>query len=179
MEQELEVPRLPSQQVLYIYFQSSDYLIAAGNPELRMEYAAMELFRQINPEISLNLHMLEEESPQVVLAIDEAHVLSDPSPVAGGPPAPTRFSQFQRALRTLRHLPIFTVFLSTAGKIQDFTPPPNKDPSNRIDGTQLHAPSPFTELGFDQMLGSFKDISRYSIDDVSKVGFMVKFGRPL
>jgi hypothetical protein len=153
---------------------------AAGNDtELRVELAGEELIRCIKPGLPDGLHMLKDEDLQVVLAIDEAHVLNDPPFVVGESPAPTRFSQFRHALRALRRLPIFSVFLSTAGKIQDFIPPRKNDPSNRIDGRRLHVPSPFTELGFDQMLGDFGDISNYVVDDFSRVGFMVKFGRPL
>jgi hypothetical protein len=80
---------------------------------------------------------------------------------------------------------IFTVFLSTTGKIRDFVTPPKDDPSGRLSGSDTSGPSlfllsPFTELGFDQMARQKRTASKgKSIETISKPQTMAMFGRPL
>ena len=111
--------------------------------------------------------------PQIVLAFDESHALAemkyDELPL---------FFYLRRTLRALQGYPVFSLFLSTMSKISNFTPPILTDPSNRIaDGTLSIIP-PFTELGFDQLANRLAE-DKYSIEDVSTLEFMVRFGRPL
>lgn len=115
--------------------------------------------------------------PLVVLAFDEAHILSvkkhqfDTGYFS-------KFSELRRALRALNELPIFSVFLSTTGSIQSITPPAEFDDSGRVQKSDLVLLPPFTELGFDQMAKEISD-GALTIEEVSTVTFMVHFGRPL
>jgi hypothetical protein len=113
-----------------------------------------------------------EEDVHVFLAFDEAHELS------GRDEAQTRFSVVQSCLRILVKLAIFTIFLSTTGKVRGFIPPPAEAVSNRLQRGELKLHPPFTELGFDQMVDPKLDSSA-TIDKVSKIEYMVQFGRPL
>jgi len=88
----------------------------------------------------------------------------------------------RRAIRQMIKFPVFALFLSTTGNIHDFTPPPKQDPSKRLSDEELHPFPPFTELGFDQMLKADNlkiHNETLDIDDVSRVGFMSRFGRLL
>jgi hypothetical protein len=92
------------------------------------------------------------------------------------------FSQHRRVLQGSRTFPVFALFLSTTGKIHDPTPPPKNDSSDRLRDLTLRLLSPFSTLGFDQMVNAHNltvNSQNFGINDVSKVGFMVLFGRPL
>ena len=121
-------------------------------------------------------------APMVFLAFDEAHGLIVPSHESGKPPSRTVFVEMRRALRVISGFPVFAFFLSTTGNIHDFTPPPKDDASGRLILKELQLLPPFTELGFDQML-SVDNIKirpdTFTVEEVSRIGFMVRFGRPL
>ena len=64
--------------------------------------------------------------PLVVLAFDEADTLTD------NPPEQEHWNLFvelRRVLRQIEHLPIFSLFLSTAGRFDKFSPVIRSDPS--------------------------------------------------
>ncbi|KAF8330456.1 uncharacterized protein EI90DRAFT_3060807 [Cantharellus anzutake] len=66
--------------------------------------------------------------PLVVLAFDEAHALTDN-------PRQTDwnlFSELRRTLRQIQDFPIFSIFLSTAGRFNKFSPEIRSDPSARV-----------------------------------------------
>lgn len=112
--------------------------------------------------------------PLVVLAFDEPHVLSaEKHQFDTG--YLSKFSELRRALRALNALPIFSVFLSTTGGIQNVTPRASNDTSGRVQKSELVLLPPFTELGFDQMVGPISD-GALTIEEVSTIGFMVCFG---
>ena len=115
--------------------------------------------------------------PLVILAFDEAHVLSAVKHQSDTGYF-SKFSELRRALRALNELPIFSVFLSTNGSIQNITPRAELDTSCRVQKSELVLLPPFTELGFDQMVGQISD-GALTIEDVSTTSFMVRFGRPL
>lgn len=127
----------------------------------------------------LSKYQDEAHACQIVLAFDEAHVLHQP--ISDGSSAqlnpPTHFSELRRVLRSLKHQRVFSLFLSTSGKIHSFTPPAGPDPSARQSSYfSLH--SPYTELGFDQMMDDVV-LKDQTIETVSTPNFMAKFGRPL
>ena len=104
------------------------------------------------------------------MAFDEAHVLSAEK---------HRFDTgLRRVLRVLYALPIFSVFISTTGGIQNITPRAELDTSGRVQKADLLLLPPFTELGFDQMVRPISD-GALTIEEVSTIGFMVRFGRSL
>ena len=122
--------------------------------------------------------LLSRAPPVVILAYDEAHILSDEKYNVLSNPW-TIFSEFRRTHRSLNKYPIFSVFLSTSGKIQDLTPPPQYDKSKRLEDRELQLLPPFTELGFDQMIQPTILEGSVTIDDVSTLEYMAMFGRPL
>jgi hypothetical protein len=65
---------------------------------------------------------------QCILVFDEAHNLAQ----MNSEDTWSAFSKLQRALQSLQHLPIFSVFLSTSGKMSQFTPLPSDDVSNCV-----------------------------------------------
>lgn len=66
--------------------------------------------------------------PLVILAFDEAHVLTDIPPNK-----PWKlFSELRRILRQISMHPIFSLFLSTAGRFNLFSPVTRSDPSLRV-----------------------------------------------
>ncbi|KAF8806799.1 hypothetical protein BYT27DRAFT_6608899 [Phlegmacium glaucopus] len=142
----------------------------------------MELLRLLHPNLPNIDGGLSAMPPIVLLAFDEAHGLCFPEAKTGQPPCATVFSEMRRAIRQMIEFPLFALFLSTTGNVHDFTPPPKDDASNRLSNQQLKLFPPFTELGFDQMLkaDNLKIVENiFDIDDVSRVGFMARYGRPL
>jgi len=84
------------------------------------------------------------EHPLVVLAFDEAHTLTEPRDEGSW----SRFGEMRRAIRGLRTLSLFTLFLSTSSSLFGNTPATGLDVSARMlrEGEVI---SPFCELGFD------------------------------
>jgi hypothetical protein len=93
-------------------------------------------------------------------------------------PKPTYFTCLRRALQTLIKHSVFSFFLSTTGKVFQFTFPSEKDPSNRGQGGRLLPIPPYCDIGFDQLAPKVCE-NTLKIEDVAKVEFMVKLGRPL
>jgi hypothetical protein len=148
-------------------------IIQCAEHDLRR--TALHLLTILNPDIEVaDMKML---SPLVILAFDEAHVLSvEKHQFDTG--HFSKFSELRRALRALNDLPIFSVFLSTSGKIQNITSRAESDGSGRVQKSELVLLPPFTGLGFDQMVRKISD-GNLTIEEVSSVKFMVRFGRPL
>ncbi|KIL68319.1 hypothetical protein M378DRAFT_158863 [Amanita muscaria Koide BX008] len=146
--------------------------------QLDTRRAALDLLKCLNPELeAAEIKTLKTIPPLVILAFDEAHVLlveKHQSDIGYF----SKFSELRRALRALKELPIFSVFLSTSGKIQNITPRAEDDGSGRVQKSKLVLLPPFIELGFDQMVGQISD-GALTIETVSNIKFMVRFGRPL
>ncbi|KAG6848466.1 hypothetical protein H0H93_016753 [Arthromyces matolae] len=109
----------------------------------------------------------------LILAIDEVHGLETGISGAG-------FINLQRQLNKIvkcKH--IITVFLSTAGKIQTYTPPLTSDPSARRRSNGLRVLPPFTALGFDQLARGMVKENTLMVDEIITDRFMCQFGRPL
>ncbi|KIL63636.1 hypothetical protein M378DRAFT_662372 [Amanita muscaria Koide BX008] len=143
----------------------------------QLRRTALDLLKFLNPE--LEAAHIKTLPPLVVLAFDEVHVLSvEKHQFDTG--YFSKFSELRRALRSLNELPIFSVFLSTSGKIQNITPRPELDGAGWVQKTNLVLLPPFTELGFDQMVGQISDDGDdLTIEKVSTIKSMVHFGRPL
>ena len=124
-----------------------------------------------------DFEVLHDYPPVIILSFDEAHTLTVPErDTVDGPWS--KFSELRRALRIIHLYPCFSVFLSTTGKVQQFTPNALHDMSTRLQEGRLHLIPPFCELGFDQL--AEKAISGVTtIEHVSSLGFMAKLGRPL
>jgi hypothetical protein len=68
--------------------------------------------------------------PLVILAFDEAHTTTKRQQAAGEDWYV--FNELRHALRRLHSLPLFSLFLSTTGKISQFTSAVDEDLSKRV-----------------------------------------------
>ena len=113
--------------------------------------------------------------PKVFIVFDEAHLLTKPFDTTSND-----FTELRRALGTLPKETLFTIFLSTTGKISQFTPPCGQDHSDRMNDGILTIPTPFIWLGFDQLMGKHKIFGKNkTLDDVTSLDCIAHMGRPL
>ena len=114
---------------------------------------------------------------EVFIVFDELHALTKTFK-----PTTTRndLAELRQALRTLLKETLFTFFLSTTGKISQFTPPHDYDPDNRIYKFPLTIPTPFIWLGFNQLMGKHKIFEKYkTLEHVTSLDCIAHMGRPL
>jgi hypothetical protein len=86
--------------------------------------------------------------------------------------------KLRHVLRGLHRFSLFSLFLSTTGKISQFTSAPEEDVSKRILAGELFLIQPFTDLGFDMLA------EKVSVADLRLKTFIcdlhiVHIGRPL
>ncbi len=107
----------------------------------KVAVAATDLWTFIDPQ-----KILPWSEPQVLLCFDESHDL-----IENGARDPSPFSELRRALRLVRYVPIWTIFISAAEKFHSFAPYSYHplDPSARITAEVKTYP-PITETGFDE-----------------------------
>jgi hypothetical protein len=128
--------------------------------------------------------LLSSQQPLIILAFDEAHTLTQVSPEAevaiqGIIVAQTPFSHLRRVLRSLRKYSLFSLFLSTTGKITQFTLPRELDPSNRVQMGDLSLIPPFTALGWDHMVQDYRlNPASFKFNDIG-FRYQVLLGRPM
>ena len=115
----------------------------------------------------------EKPRPLLILALDEAHALTD----SDGPDSRSKFTEFRSALFHLSTFPFFTLLLSTAGKFHLPSPQMDLDPSARILKKQKLTLPPIPETGFDQL--AFRYSEGVSLREVTTDNFMAHLGRPL
>ncbi|GBE85504.1 hypothetical protein SCP_0800210 [Sparassis crispa] len=117
------------------------------------------------------------EGPLVVLEFDESHMLMKP---ASGGNAWSNFGELCRALRALSDYPLFSLFLSTTRKINQFIPSKDNEPSLRIIFGDLILIHPFTDLGLDQLARFISFVeSKVSPLDVVTTEYISHLGRLL
>ncbi|KAH0825812.1 hypothetical protein J3R83DRAFT_8816, partial [Lanmaoa asiatica] len=125
----------------------------------------------------------ENREPVVVISLDEVHGLTLLENEV------SNFIQLRRALRALSGKRVFTLLLSTAGKLYTYIPTPALDPSRRF-REESHVYNSFGELGFDQFAKPlfFKASDNRSMEtdqdviklsDVSEGKYLYFYGRPL
>ena len=146
---------------------------------------------------------------EVILAFDEAHVLCNTvryDPASEGQPWSV-FIMLREALWCLYTVPVWSLFLSTTGKLSQFQPHHGIDHSMRIRDEKYKAVPAFTTLRYDLFAPRIKRMKdgslRYSenwnntaspprkkarvaskgrsltLTDITKTDFIVRFGRPL
>ena len=117
----------------------------------------------------------------VILAFDEAHALTGREKVENQNSLQqwSLFSEFRRALRDLNESPIFSLFLSTTGKVSQFSARKADDPSRRVQLGLASLIVPFTDLGFDQFAKPIKTDGSTLLDTIASDQHMVTLGRPL
>ncbi|KAH9014063.1 hypothetical protein EDB84DRAFT_1277877 [Lactarius hengduanensis] len=112
----------------------------------------------------------------IFIAFDEAHSLTTPFT---NEDLWTNFTELRRALRELREYPLWSFFLSTTGKITQFSQPRGLNTSSHINRGKLITPSPFIYLGLDQLMESRKVNMRNTLDDVISLDCVAHMGRPM
>jgi hypothetical protein len=142
----------------------------------------------IAKKAELLIHALRQGSlgtlpdPLILLSFDESHTLTagvEDAPDDRDKPKPTYFTCLQRALRALVRESVFSFFLSTTGKVFQFTSSRRElDPSNRIQEGHLHLIPPYSDIGFDQLAQKVHE-NTLTIEEVAFIEFMVMLGRPL
>jgi hypothetical protein len=113
---------------------------------------------------TLLLHIDEVQSAQIPLISDVKHR--------------TNYSALTRAIDSFKREPLLAVFTSTASRLYELAPP-RMVPSDRVMAHD-RIPLPFWELPFDVNVGP-TGISRGSLtlEDITSISHIVKFGRPL
>ncbi len=115
------------------------------------------------------------QRPLVVLAFDEAHTLTDNPPEQKGW---NLYSELRRILRQINHLPIFSLFLSTAGRFDKFSPVIHSDPSARVREPDNRPLDPISEISFDDI--AYQALKgTVTMDDVVEIDWLSHLGRPL
>jgi hypothetical protein len=116
--------------------------------------------------------------PLVILCFDEAHLLAD---LPQHPPSQhldwTLFSELRRVLREVVDMPMFSLFLSTAGRPNFFSSEMQSDPSRvtHLDRYTLH---PISEISFDDLAYPAQECS-VTLDRVVELDWISHIGRPL
>ena len=113
--------------------------------------------------------------PLVVLAFDEADTLTDNPP---GQNDWNLFSELRRVLRQIQHLQIFSLFLSTAGRFDKFSPDIHSDPSARAREPAHRPLDPISEISFDDIAYPALE-DTVTIDNVVEIDWISHLGRPL
>ncbi|RDX39464.1 hypothetical protein OH76DRAFT_1297907, partial [Lentinus brumalis] len=113
----------------------------------------------------------------VIVSFDEAQML-DEVDTKTTDITWTLFAEVRRCLRIIRELPIFALFLSTVGKLEQFSPPPQLDSSARIVQTVLR---PFEPIVVTPLDVSAQRITGkvWTLEEVASTYHMVHLGRPL
>ncbi|KAI0291938.1 hypothetical protein B0F90DRAFT_306131 [Multifurca ochricompacta] len=126
--------------------------------------------------LGIDTDMDEGMHIEIYISFDEAHSLTTPF---GEHDWRSPFSELCRALQMLRKRPMWSFFLSTTGKITQFSQPRSVDASIRVRQGELLIPRPYIYLGFDQLMLTRK-ISRYNtLKDVTSLECIAHMGRPL
>jgi len=112
--------------------------------------------------------------PLVILAFDEAHVLTEFVHNRNW----SIYSELRRCLVHIVDLPIFTLFLSTAGKFRHFSPEKKWEISSRVAQGRKWVLPPITETGFDQFALPAKE-GETTLDAVVQDQWICCLGRPL
>lgn len=140
--------------------------------EKTVELAATGLVQCLSPDEDNR-----PEGPLVILCFDEAQKLTEPIRNTYW----TRFFELARALRIIVEYPIFTLFLSTVGKVDQFSPLPELGPSSRIAPRQYDMFPPIVTTPYDILSDKFplKPSSAWTLKRVASTYHMAHLGRPL
>lgn len=122
-----------------------------------------------------NVHIVKDYDPVIILAFDEAHTLTNR--VVNNSATWSNFSTLRRVLRALHRFSLFSLFLSTTGKISQFTSGKHEDVSLRIILGLLILIQPFTDLGFDTLAHAIR--LGLDLEEAAADCHMVHLGRPL
>lgn len=107
--------------------------------------------------------------------IDEAHTLVN----SYDEDKESRFVVLCQVLGALSTSSLFLFFLSTAGKVTQFSQPHGQDESDHINCSELVAPHPYITVGFDQLSYLHKFQQGQTIQDITLLCFISHLRRPL
>jgi hypothetical protein len=113
----------------------------------------------------------------IILAADEAHTLTKRHRIADR--EWSVFNELRHVLRGLHNLPLFSLFLSTTGKISQFASTMEEDLSARIVEGKLVIIQPFTDLGFDPLARIISLDRAWDLERLTDVAHFCTLGRPL
>ncbi|RDX41439.1 hypothetical protein OH76DRAFT_1561574 [Lentinus brumalis] len=115
------------------------------------------------------------KKPCVILCFDEARSLTTIEQDGW-----SRFEELRRALRIIVELPIFSLFLSTKGKLEQFAPLPKKSGS-RIASGNLSMYAPIVATPLDVLADTFPIYSKrpWTLMRAASTYHMAHLGRPL
>ena len=113
----------------------------------------------------------------VTLAFDECHHLA--SPQAGR--SWSALSELRHALRLIILYPVFTIFLSTSGKLRFLSPDLSMHPSSRLSHRQLSLLPPLYQCPFDLVSKEHKFSTEpiWNLVHVASTEHIAHLGRPL
>ena len=139
--------------------------------------ALTSLLKVLNADSDETLHRVQSGAQHVdaFIVFDEAHTLAD----SYDEDKESRFVVLRRVLGALSTSPLFSFFLSTAGKVTQFGQPRGQDESDRINRGEFVAPRPYVAVGFDQLSYLHKFRQGQTIQDVTSLRFISHLGRPL
>jgi hypothetical protein len=140
--------------------------------------AGGQLARFVDPQNLLDSVEKKPRWPLVILSFDEAHILTDNPSMANRATKWNLFSELRRILRQASIYAIFSLFLSTAGRFNLFSPEISSDPSLRIKNSSLSTLDPITEISFDD-LAYYAPESKIMLENVVEIDWMCHLGRPL
>ncbi|KAK2463892.1 hypothetical protein APHAL10511_004064 [Amanita phalloides] len=114
------------------------------------------------------------QRPLIIMSFDESHMLT-----AGvGEGKQSLFYELWRILRRLKKLPIFALFLLTAGYFHQLSPEISSYPSSWISSLQCPILYPISEASFDDIMFCLKE-GQVSLSDVVTMNWISHIGRPL
>jgi hypothetical protein len=148
-------------------------LFPIPDSSVELKTVVQNVLKVIDPDFQ---ESVDRTDPILTLAFDEAHTISTSS---DGSTQWTTFNSLRLALRTIRELPVWSLFLSTTGKLIQFAPPPSLDMSARIIQGKLINPTPFSALGFDHLAVKCRSDGTTTLENVVKLPYKLSLGRPL
>jgi hypothetical protein len=120
-----------------------------------------------------------DEGPRILLSFDEAHTITHEKTAQGAQMLWSNFTELRHVLRGLHHSSVFSLVMSTTGKISLFTPAPGDDYSQRVYLRELVLIQPFTLVGFDALAKRVSLKHNLSLEDVTRDSHIVRLGRPM
>ena len=79
-------------------------------------------------------------------------------------------------MRSMNHCSLFSLFLSTTGKITQFASSKHKDLSGRVVAGMLLLIAPYTDLGFDQLAKKIAHDENFTLTSDNHIAH---YGRPM
>ena len=149
--------------------------------QIRVDHTRVDLRRAADAMVhSLTSTPVEKDKPLVILCFDEAQILTKTRPSSTNPPClSSLLADLRRALRIIIDQPIFAIFLSTMGELEQFSPPLPMDPSSRIRSIHRQTFEPIVYTPLDVLAKKIAKKDRLTLMDVASTYHMSHLGRPL